>query len=125
MQQEMQCWANTYTKGVRQRTVRQETTMCKSGTLPHYLYASKNLVPIKPATAYNESTSNRSSIEIEEDKENDIDMEKYDTSSDEDEQEFENGDTNDGLAVDRQALFLVGRSTRFGRAVKINNKFIQ
>ena len=34
----MREWAQTYTKGVRQRSVRQETTMDKSGTLPLYLY---------------------------------------------------------------------------------------
>ena len=32
-------WASTYTRAVRQRTVRQETTMAKMGTLPHYLYS--------------------------------------------------------------------------------------
>ena len=37
-------WANTYRRAVRknrQRTVRQETTMAKTGTLSHYLYTAK------------------------------------------------------------------------------------
>ena len=38
-EEEMRQWALTYTRGVRQRSVRQETTMDKSGTLPHYLYS--------------------------------------------------------------------------------------
>ena len=37
----LRTWANTYTRAVRQRTVRQETTMAKTGTLPHYLYTGK------------------------------------------------------------------------------------
>ena len=39
-EEEMRQWALTYTRGVRQRSVRQETTMDKSGTLPHYLYSN-------------------------------------------------------------------------------------
>ena len=37
-------WANTYRTAVsknRQRTVRQETAMAKTGALPHYLYTAK------------------------------------------------------------------------------------
>ena len=37
----LQIWANTYTRAFRQRTVHQETTMAKTGTLPHYLYTAK------------------------------------------------------------------------------------
>ena len=39
-EENLQSWASTYGRAVRQRTVRQETTMCKTGTLPHYLYSS-------------------------------------------------------------------------------------
>ena len=35
----LRTWANTYTRAVRQRTVHQETTMVKTGTLPHYLHS--------------------------------------------------------------------------------------
>ena len=34
----MQDWASSYGAVVRQRTVRQETTMAKHGTLPEYIY---------------------------------------------------------------------------------------
>ena len=37
----LQTWANTYTRVVRPRTVHQETTMAKTGALPHYLYTAK------------------------------------------------------------------------------------
>ena len=37
----LRTWVNPYTRAVRQRTVRQETTMAKTGTLPHYLYTAK------------------------------------------------------------------------------------
>ena len=36
----MREWAANYGKAVRQRTVRQETTMFKAGTLPLNMYAS-------------------------------------------------------------------------------------
>eukprot|EP00111_Clytia_hemisphaerica_P017220 TCONS_00050955-protein len=38
-------WAANYTRAVRQRTVRQETTMAKTGTLPHYCY-TKSLIEV-------------------------------------------------------------------------------
>ena len=41
-EEEMRQWAQTYTKGVRPQSVRQETTMDKSGTLPHY-HVSSNM----------------------------------------------------------------------------------
>ena len=34
----MRDWASSYGAAVRQRTVRQETTMAKHGTLPEYIY---------------------------------------------------------------------------------------
>ena len=34
----MRGWASTYGAAVRQRTVRQETTMAKHGTLPEFMY---------------------------------------------------------------------------------------
>ena len=34
----MRDWASSYGAVVRQRTVRQETTMAKHGTLPEYIY---------------------------------------------------------------------------------------
>ena len=34
----MREWSKTYGVSVRQRNVRQETTMAKAGTLPDYLY---------------------------------------------------------------------------------------
>ena len=37
----LRTWANTYTRAVRQRTVRHGTTMAKTGTLPNYLYTAK------------------------------------------------------------------------------------
>ena len=37
----LRTWSNTYTRAVRERTVRQETTMARAGRLLHYLYAAK------------------------------------------------------------------------------------
>ena len=41
VEETLRTWANTYTRAVHQRTVRQETTMSKTETLPHYLYTAK------------------------------------------------------------------------------------
>ena len=41
----LQIWANTYTRAFRQRTVHQETTMAKTGTLPHVYTAKISEVP--------------------------------------------------------------------------------
>ena len=37
----LRTWANTNTRAVCQTTVRQKTTMAKTGTLPYYLYTAK------------------------------------------------------------------------------------
>ena len=43
-------WASSYGAEVRQRTVRQETTMAKHGTLPEFIYQRQCVTSDKPIT---------------------------------------------------------------------------
>ena len=40
----MREWAHTFGAAVRQRTIRQETSMARAGTLPNFLY-QREIVP--------------------------------------------------------------------------------
>ena len=127
-------WANIYTRAVRQRTVCQETTMAKTGTLPHYLYTAKisevverteeYLILLIVPTDVSTAVVNEKEVLIEEMQEDD-----NEPSSDE-EEELDNVHPNiatstaDVAGLDEGSLFLVGRSTRFGQSIKINSKFI-
>ena len=112
----MREWAHTYGAAVRQRTVRQETTMAKAGTLPAYLYQQE----VQPGEriAFLDGVEEPEQEEIE-----------YDPPTSEDEQydEVENNEhSNDDDNIDsREADFLLGTRTRFGRAIRFNNRFIE
>ena len=118
-------WAESYTRAVRQRTVRQETTMAKSGTLPHYLYAdsidemAKATAKFREKAIQIENTNATNEKDMEEDDGNNENSDEFDESEDDE----EIIPVNDVAGLDDGALFMVGRSTRFGRAIKLNTKF--
>ena len=77
-------WANTYRRAVRknrQRTVRQETKLARTGTLPHYLYTAKisevaetaeeNSIPLIVLTDVSTAVVNKKEVVIEEVQEDD------------------------------------------------------
>ena len=136
----LRTWANTYTRAVRQRTVRQETTMAKTGTLPHDLYTAKIIevaetteeysTPLIVPTDVSTAVVNKKEVVMEEMQEDDNEKsDEFEPSSDEVE-ELDNVHPNiatstaDVAGLDEGSLFLVGRLTRFGRSIKINSKFI-
>ena len=45
-------WASSYGAAVRQRTVYQETTMVKHGTLPEYMYHRQCIILDTPVTSH-------------------------------------------------------------------------
>lgn len=131
-EEEMRQWAQTYTKGVRQRSVRQETTMDKSGTLPHYLYsvdickqAAKTKRYVDEENQIEETKTTAVEPILDDDEPNHADdsiipdeqSDKF--SSEEDDVE----ESHDAVDVGDQALFLIGRTSRFGRAIKISKRF--
>lgn len=106
----MREWAHTFGAAVRQRTVRQETTMARAGTLPDFLY-EKTIVPGK-------------SVDLT----GDVGLpDEYDTSSSAEEKETEDqvGEGSVRVAtLDGEANFLLGRVSAFGRAVRFNSRFM-
>ena len=101
---------NTIGAAVRQRTVRQETTMARAGTLPDVLY-EKHIVP-------GESVNLTGDVGL---------PDKYDTSSSAEEEETEDqvGEGSVRVAtLDGEANFLLGRVSAFGRTVRFNSRFM-
>ena len=113
--------------------------MAKTGTLPHYLYTAKisevaetteeYSIPLTVPADLSTDVANEKEVVIEEVQEDDSEKsDEFEPSSDEDEELDDvhpNIDTTTNVAVlDEGSLFLVGRSTKFGRSVKINSKFI-
>ena len=134
-------WANTYTRAVRQGTVCQEKTMAKRGTLPHYLYTAKisevaeiteeHSIPLIVPADGSTAVVNEKEVVIEEVQGDDNEKSDEFEPSSEEEEELDNAhqniatSTTDVADLDEGSLFLVGRSTRFGRSIKINSKFIR
>ena len=130
----------TYTRAVHQRTVRQETTMAKIGTLPHYLYTAKirevaetteeYSIPLIVPTDVSTAVVNEKEVVIEEVQEDDNEKSDEFKPSSNEEEELDNAhpniatSTTDVAGLDEGSLFLVGRLTRFGLSIKINSKFI-
>ena len=121
------------TRAVNQRTARQETTMAKIGTLLHYLYTqythevAGNTVPYdnksnKRAANCEHLNDASNSQNDEESNDDQCNLKQTDVFSEESDVEK----NNSGLAdIDDAALFLVGRASKFGRAIKINNRFLE
>jgi len=165
-EEKLRVWADSYTRAVRQRSVRQETTMAKCGTLPTYLYTDKvdemaeatdpyklprnrkdavdvqtnSITPhaqtntivthaqtnsITPHVQTNSIATDNQSNSITSVEETNIAEEEQPDSFDPDsgdEQTEPESPTLGGL--DEATFFMVGRSTRFGRKIKVNSKFI-
>ena len=117
----MRDWAQSYGAAVRQRSVRQETTMAKAGTLPGYMYG--NMPKVADAPLVLSSDEDSQAIENE-----DGDVvaynipEEYDSESDEDVV-----NTIPDISIDEDAgevgtetNFLMGTTSSFGKAVRFN-----
>ena len=116
---EMREWASSNGAVVRQRSCRQETTMARAGTLPENAYFEE-LIPQQQDVIENVGTADLADnvdseidevLEYESDSENDV-------SSDE-----ENVNTNIET-ITNVTTFLVGHSSRYGRAVKFNKRYV-
>ena len=118
----MRQWASTNGAVVRQRSVRQETTMAKAGTLPEPAY-NLDLVPINQSFIQIENTS---PVEKRHEDEDDNEDEMIEYESDSEDDEIDN--TSDGnmqfSEVSRHSTFLIGGRSRFGRNIRLNNRYI-
>lgn len=123
-------WATTNEQAARQRSVRQETTMFKAGTLPLNMYRTSDFPkdkvsfspntaeeqPVTSATTETPSTSHEAIEESQVVEETDVEeKEEYDTDSDSDDPSADNDeeDTLDDL------MFLRAVTTRSGRMVRV------
>ena len=121
----MRDWASSYGAAVRQRTVRQETTMARHGTLPEFMYQrhceiSENPVSIAFDVGVNApGPTDDAREELEEDQE-DI----FDESSDEEVEHSHEGSTLVQGEIGSSATFLLGARTCYGRAIRFNNRLL-
>ena len=122
----MREWAENYGKAVRQRTVRQETTMFKAGTLPLNMYATsvaqneKVTFQTRPLEAPVDVNQNEQEDAAEMSREGSRDTgdceqqeSEYDTDS----------DTEDQVDNEDEMTFLRAVTTRSGKMVKVTSKF--
>ena len=128
-------WASAYGAAVRQRTVRQETTMAKHGTLPEFMY-QRHCVVSEPVNIFlrelgqateanrNNSKSDNDEIPVEEDEF----LDEFDESSDEEERPEGTDNANNLInlqgEIGSSATFLIGATSRFGRAIRFNNRLL-
>ena len=114
-------WAASYGAAVRQRTVRQETTMARHGTLPEFMYQRQCEIFENPVSiafdVQSDDTSDDAAVNQLEEEEGDI----FDESSDE---EVEEDSTLLQGEIGSSATFLIGARTRYGRAVRFNNRLL-
>ena len=108
----MREWVSSNGRVVRQRNVRQETTMAKAGTLPESAYHME----LQPTSDQSDDIDDE--IERKQDELNEYETEDDELSEDDAVSEFQTGE------VGREANFLIGQRARYGRVVRLNNRLI-
>jgi hypothetical protein len=117
-------WVNEYGSCVRQRSVRQETTKYKAGTLPLNMYKQDHVIPAERLVLPVEDNENEMQQLNEDDDEiqgndnlviNDIESE-YDTDSGEE-------GVQEEAELPADLSFLAGRISRTGRIIKANTRY--
>ena len=118
--QVMRDWVQTFGAAVRQRFARQETAMARAGALSSYLYQRQ----VRPG----ESVSLERSGEQRRNEAEEADVEdgilEYDSSSSEVLDDEVDDDVGGIPPLDREATFLLGTVSRFGRTVRFNSRII-
>ena len=128
--EKLRTWADSYTRAVRQRTVRQETTMAKTGTLLHYLYSNKIIeVPetteaLRLSDLEKEVSNMTDQNELPEEESRDEEQEDQLDSASEEEDDLLSTSVSNITSLDEGSFFLVGCSSRLGRSIKINARFL-
>ena len=108
----MREWAPCDGRVVHQRSVRQETIMAKVGTLPEAAYH------IESQSTSDQSDDIDDEIEREKDELNEYETEDDELSEDDAVSEFQTSE------VGREANFIFGHRSRYGRVVRLNNRLI-
>ena len=116
-------WASSYGAAVRQRTVRQETTMARHGTLLEFMHQRQCQVAEKPISiAFDARVSTAEAVRENETVEEAED--EFEESSDEEVDDDPEVSTLVQGETGSSATFLLGARTRFGRAVRFNNRLL-
>ena len=121
-------WALTLSEAVCQRSVRQETTMARVGTLPSYLYYKEVLpwdsISLEPAEPSASEAKESYEAGDEDDEEGVLEYDFSDSVEDSEEQSLginDNDEADDDLGdipfLDREANFLLRTVFRFGRTM--------
>ncbi len=120
-------WVSSYGAAVRQRTVRQETTMAKHGTLPEFMYQRHCVMLDQPITFVSgdpEQDMDNNTTETTDVADNDSEIiDEFDPSSDEEIFSDDISDVSIG-EVGRNLNFLFGARSRFGRATRVSNRLL-
>ena len=145
----MRKYARAYGKAVRQRTNRQETTMAKHGALPDYVY-QRELTSNERYARKNPLSTDDSSPNVNEvasvkhpslnasrsiftsplsfPLEEDDDKKEYEENTDEESTSDQSDDEIDlditTNQIDQSTTFLLGRTSRYGRAVRFNSRLL-
>ena len=113
----------SYGAAARQLTVRQETTMARDGTLPEFMHQRQCEVAEKPISiALDARVSTAEAVTENETMEEAED--EFDESSDEEVDDDPEVSTLIQGEIGSSATFLLGARTRFGRAVRFNNRLL-
>ena len=116
-------WASSYGATVRQRTVHQKTTVARHGTLPEFMHQRQCEVAEKLiSVAFDAQVSTAEAVTENETVEEAED--EFDESSDEEDDNDPEVSTLVQGEIGSSATFLLGARTRFGRAVRFNNRLL-
>ena len=113
---------------MRQRTVHHETTMAKHGTLPEVMYQRRCVIsdePVELTTLPLGQNSEESTLDHLNEEVNDEEIaDEFDPNSDEEVggEEADGGNSLFQGEIGSSATFLLGARSRFGRAVRFNNR---
>ena len=92
-------------------SVRQETAMARAGTLPNFLY-QREILP-------------RESVDLTGDVHRSEDKDGYETCSSAEKEEIDEEDESQSVStLDREANFLLGRVSTFGRTIQFNSRLM-
>ena len=105
----MRQWASVNGKAARQRTVRQETTMAKAGTLTESCYPQE--LKLEDIECNSDEPGNNENGNLEHDRDGSLEgcLENFD----------------EEVEISKETTFLAGRTSRLGRAVKFNSQFFK
>ena len=122
----MREWAENYGKAVRQRAVRQETTMFKAGTLPLNMDAI-SVAQNEKVTFQKRPSEAPVDVDQNEQQEDAAEISREgsrDTGDCEQESEYDtDSDIEDQVDNEDEMTFLRAVTTRSGRMVKVTSKF--